>query len=154
MKRSFLKINFFTASDGEGSSMGWRVLRITNPKGWQRVAGGRSATATSGRAGDLLGHPGGMPELCDSCGVDGRLWPAVRGFAALNPRLISGQPAACFRNHSILVKRAAKSLPVFTVLLWTWRNGLLSWRWQRNQRSLIMMIYVSSKILADLSSSS
>jgi hypothetical protein len=54
--------------------------RRANLKGWQNVAGGRCEAETSGRSRLEISHPGGMPELCDPCGVgadSGRRDPVV-----------------------------------------------------------------------------
>jgi hypothetical protein len=49
-------------------AMEWRVSRSSNPQGWQRVAGGRSAAETSGSGVFEFQHPEGMPEVCDPSG--------------------------------------------------------------------------------------
>jgi len=67
---------------------------VSNPKGWQKVAGGRSGAKTSGlRMQIYLRTPKGVPEapqrFCDPCGH-----PRSGGVAALNPRLLSDKPPA------------------------------------------------------------
>jgi len=62
----------------------------SNLKGWQIVDGGRSLAETSGKGLGGFWHPGGMPEVCDPCGVDGRFWSAVRWCRFARPPAAMG----------------------------------------------------------------
>ena len=87
------------------SSMAWRVSRITNPEGWQRVAGGRNAVETPGRGLSSFGILEGCQSSATPPGSNGDFgmrsggvapaFAALRRGKSLDPRLLSGKPPAC-----------------------------------------------------------
>jgi hypothetical protein len=77
------------------SSMEWNSFRLTNPEGWQKVAGGRSAAETPGRRERILSTLEGCQRAATPPGSIGNFQRASGGIATLNPRLPSGKPPAC-----------------------------------------------------------
>jgi len=77
------------------SSMAWRMFRVTNPEGWQIVAGGRSTAETPGSGWAWFGILEGCQSSATPPGSIGDFGMRSGGIAALNPRLLSGKPPAC-----------------------------------------------------------
>jgi hypothetical protein len=86
-------------------SEAWRVSRITNPKGWQRVAEGRNAVEPPGSGLSSFGTLEGCQSSATPPGSNGDFGIQSGGIASafaeatadksLNPRLLSGKPPAC-----------------------------------------------------------
>jgi hypothetical protein len=76
-------------------SMEWQPFRLTNPQGWQTVAGGRSAAETPGRLWSIFTTPQGWQSSATPAGLIRSFGRRPGGIAVLNPRLLSGKPPAC-----------------------------------------------------------
>jgi hypothetical protein len=79
-------------------SMEWHPFRPTNPEGWQKVAGGRSAAETPGRHWMSFTTPAGWRSSATLPGSIRSFYRRSGGIAALNPRLPSDKPPACSGN--------------------------------------------------------
>ena len=67
------------ASEAGRSSMAWRVSRVTNPEGWQIVAGGRGTAETPGSGLAGFGILEGCQSSATPSGVEWRFRIAIRG---------------------------------------------------------------------------
>ena len=56
----------------------------------------------------IFSGEGLKPEVCDSFGVGWRAERLPGGIAALNPRLLSGKPLACFRRPGLGLRPKAR----------------------------------------------
>lgn len=83
------------SSDPDRSSMTRRSLSATNPEGWQRVAGGRSAAKTPGSGFVGWSIPEGWQSSATPPGSMGDRGSRTGGLSTLDPRLPSGKPPAC-----------------------------------------------------------
>ena len=73
--------------------------RFANPQGWQTVAGGRSAAETSGSVTMGLCILKGCQRSATPSESAGHFERHSGGIALLNPRLLSGKPAACSKGN-------------------------------------------------------
>lgn len=85
-------------AEGGRSSMVRRSFRVTNPEGWQKVAGGRSAAKTPGRSWIVSPTLEGWERSATPAGSGPNSQRRSGGIAPLNPRLPSGKPPACSRS--------------------------------------------------------
>src|SRR5262249_8452591 len=76
---------------------GWHSFRVTNPEGWEKVAGGRSLAETPGRRWMGPVHPERMPEVCDPCGVGAEFFTPFRGYRSAALRSTPGYRLASLR---------------------------------------------------------
>jgi hypothetical protein len=90
-RRVFSRLNRPRRSPVAGSPAGTVCLSGTGhpdsstPESWQKLAGGRSKSKTSGGGSADLGILQGVPEFCDPCGVDGRFGTAIRWCRCAQP---------------------------------------------------------------------
>ena len=85
-------------SRNHSSSMQWRPCRFINPKGWQKVAGGRNGAKTPGSSFGISRILKGCQKSATPPRSMGALRRRAGGVAALDHRLLSGKPLACFPN--------------------------------------------------------
>src|SRR5262249_19049587 len=107
------------------SSRTWQLSHFNNPQGWQTVAGGRSIAETSGMAVIGFGILEGCQRSATPAGSMGDCGRRSGGIAALNPRLISGKPMACFRSDDKTNQAASVDAPITCLFAfeYQWRRA-------------------------------